>query len=146
MHPDDDRYKHLIGKNVVVPMGGGRTIPIIADDYVDMEFGTGALKITPGHDPNDYEIGKKHDLPIINIMNKDGSLNANAGDYNGMDRFDARARLWEDIEVDGLAIKVGAICGYSVRCFVAEVMNLHSLFCRSNRICNVFLGLSVVAR
>lgn len=87
-------------------MSGGRTIPIIADDYVDMEFGTGALKITPGHDPNDYEIGKKQNLPIINIMNKDGSMNANAGDYNGMDRFDARAKLWEDIEANDLAIKV----------------------------------------
>ena len=113
VHPEDDRYKHLVGKRVVVPMGGGRTIPIIADDYVDMEFGTGALKITPGHDPNDYEIGKKQNLEIINIMNKDGSLNANAGDYNGMDRFDARAKLWEDIEANGLAIKVGL-------CAVAE--------------------------
>jgi valyl-tRNA synthetase len=107
VHPEDERYKHLIGKSVVVPMGGGRTIPIIADDYVDVEFGTGALKITPGHDPNDYEIGKKQNLPIINIMNKDGSLNANAGDYNGMDRFDARHKLWEDMMASGLAIKVG---------------------------------------
>ena len=106
MNPEDDRYKHLVGKNVVVPLSGGRTIPIIADDYVDMEFGTGALKITPGHDPNDYEIGKRQNLPIINIMNKDGSMNANAGDYNGMDRFDARAKLWEDIEANDLAIKV----------------------------------------
>lgn len=106
MHPEDDRYKHLVGKNVVVPMSGGRTIPIIADEYVDMEFGTGALKITPGHDPNDYEIGKKQNLPIINIMNKDGSMNVNAGDYNGLDRFDARAKLWEDIEAADLAIKV----------------------------------------
>jgi valyl-tRNA synthetase len=106
VHPEDDRYKHLVGKNVVVPMSGGRTIPIIADEYVDMEFGTGALKITPGHDPNDYEIGKKQNLPIINIMNKDGSMNVNAGDYNGLDRFDARAKLWEDIEAADLAIKV----------------------------------------
>lgn len=106
VHPEDVRYKHLVGQSVVVPMSGGRTIPIIADDYVDMEFGTGALKITPGHDPNDYEIGKKQGLPIINIMNKDGSMNANAGDYNGMDRFDARAKLWEDIEANDLAIKV----------------------------------------
>eukprot|EP00544_Gedaniella_sp_CCMP2646_P006084 CAMPEP_0202496132 /NCGR_PEP_ID=MMETSP1361-20130828/19001_1 /ASSEMBLY_ACC=CAM_ASM_000849 /TAXON_ID=210615 /ORGANISM="Staurosira complex sp., Strain CCMP2646" /LENGTH=994 /DNA_ID=CAMNT_0049127377 /DNA_START=8 /DNA_END=2992 /DNA_ORIENTATION=+ len=106
VHPEDDRYKHLVGKNVVVPMSGGRTIPIIADEYVDMEFGTGALKITPGHDPNDYEIGKKQNLPTINVMNKDGSMNVNAGDYNGLDRFDARAKLWEDIEAADLAIKV----------------------------------------
>jgi valyl-tRNA synthetase len=106
VHPEDERYKHLVGKSVVVPMGEGRTIPVIADDYVDMEFGTGALKITPGHDPNDYAIGKRYDLPIINIMNKDGSLNSNAGAYDGMDRFDARAKLWEDMEAEGLTLKV----------------------------------------
>jgi len=106
VHPEDQRYKHLVGKQAVVPMGGGRTIPIIADDYVDMEFGTGALKITPGHDPNDYMIGHKNNLPTINIMNKDGSLNANAGNYNGFDRFDARQKIWEDMEADDLTIKV----------------------------------------
>ena len=106
VHPEDERYKHLVGKNVVVPMSDGRVIPIIADDYVDMEFGTGALKITPGHDPNDYAIGKKYDLPIINIMNKDGSLNQNAASYNGLDRFDARSKLWEDMEGEDLVIKV----------------------------------------
>ena len=106
VHPDDERYKHLVGKEAVVPMSGGRTIPIIADDYVDMEFGTGALKITPGHDPNDYAIGNKYSLPVINIMNKDGSLNANAGGYIGLDRFDARTKLWEDMEGVGLTIKV----------------------------------------
>jgi valyl-tRNA synthetase len=71
-----------------------------------MDFGTGALKITPGHDPNDYAIGKRADLPIINIMNKDGTLNENAGQYNGLDRFVAREKLWEDMEADGLAVKV----------------------------------------
>jgi len=106
VNPNDDRFKHLVGKNVVVPMSGGRTIPVIADDYVDMDFGTGALKITPGHDPNDYAIGKRFDLPIINVMNKDGSLNENAGDYNGLDRFDAREKIWEDMETEGLVIKV----------------------------------------
>lgn len=106
VNPDDDRFKKYVGKNVVVPMSGGRTIPVIADEYVDMEFGTGALKITPGHDPNDYAIGKKFDLPIINIMNKDGSLNDNAGEYNGLDRFDAREKLWKDMEEGGLTIKV----------------------------------------
>lgn len=106
VHPEDERYKHLVGKEAVVPMGGGRTVPIIADEYVDMEFGTGALKITPGHDPNDYAIGNKYSLPIINIMNKDGSLNSNAGDYNGLDRFHAREKLWSDMEANGLTIKV----------------------------------------
>lgn len=76
-----------------------RRIKVIADDYVDREFGTGALKITPGHDPNDYEIGKRFGLEIINIMNNDGSLNANAARYEGMDRFDARQKLWADMEV-----------------------------------------------
>jgi len=106
VHPEDERYKHLVGKEAIVPMSGGRTIPIIADEYVDMEFGTGALKITPGHDPNDYAIGKKFDLPIVNIMNKDGSMNGNAGDYDGLDRFECREKLWSDMEADGLVIKV----------------------------------------
>jgi len=106
VNPEDDRFKDFVGKRVVVPMSNGRTIPIIADEYVDIEFGTGALKITPGHDPNDYAIGKKFDLPIINIMNKDGSLNENAGDYNGLDRFEAREKLWSDMENAGLTIKV----------------------------------------
>lgn len=106
VHPEDDRYKALIGKKVVVPMSGGRTIPIIADEYVDMEFGTGALKITPGHDPNDYALGKKFDLPVINIMNKDGSMNVNTGSYDGLDRFECREKLWSDMEAEGLVIKV----------------------------------------
>ena len=104
VHPEDDRFKHLVGQRVKVPMSD-RTIPIIADDYVDMEFGTGALKITPGHDPNDYEIGKRHDLETINIMNRDATLNDNAGAYAGLDRFDARAKLWSDMEEAGIAIK-----------------------------------------
>lgn len=106
VHPEDDRYKHLIGKQVVVPRSGGRKIPIIADEYVDMEFGTGALKITPGHDPNDYALGKKFDLPIINVMNKDGSMNEKAGDYDGLDRFECREKLWNDMDTDGVVIKV----------------------------------------
>lgn len=106
VHPADERYSHLVGKQVVVPMSGGRTIPVIADEYVDMEFGTGALKITPGHDPNDYAIGKKFGLPIINIMNKDGSMNANAGSYNSLDRFECRDRLWADMKDADLTIQV----------------------------------------
>jgi valyl-tRNA synthetase len=105
VHPEDDRYRHLIGKEAEVPFSGGRKIPIIADDYVDREFGTGALKITPGHDVNDYEIGKRHDLPIINIMNDDGTLTAAAGAYAGRERFDARKALWDDMKQGGLVIK-----------------------------------------
>lgn len=105
VHPEDERFSHLIGKKAVVPLSGGRTIPIIADSYVDMEFGTGALKITPGHDINDYELGKRHNLDIINIMNNDGTLNAAAGVYENMDRFDVRKTLWADLKAQGLAVK-----------------------------------------
>jgi len=104
VHPEDPRYKHLIGKTVVVPTQG-REIPIIADEYVDMEFGTGALKITPGHDPNDYELGKKHALPTINIMNRDASINEAGGPYAGLDRFECRERLWADMGAAGLVLK-----------------------------------------
>lgn len=105
VHPEDARFKHLVGKRAVVPMSGGRTIPIIADTYVDMEFGTGALKITPGHDVNDYELGRRHDLETINIMNNDGTLNGNAGAYEGMDRFVARKALWKDLMEAGLGVR-----------------------------------------
>ncbi|XP_057851241.1 valine--tRNA ligase, chloroplastic/mitochondrial 2 isoform X2 [Cryptomeria japonica] len=105
VHPQDDRYKKYIGKMAIVPMSGGRVIPIVADNYVDREFGTGALKITPGHDQNDYVIGEKLGLPLINIMNKDGTLNENAGPYRGLDRFVARSRLWLDLETAGLALR-----------------------------------------
>ncbi|HEY54177.1 MAG TPA: valine--tRNA ligase [Caldilineae bacterium] len=104
VHPDDERYRHLIGKTCLVPMLN-RTIPIIHDTYVDREFGTGALKITPGHDPHDFEIGQRHGLRIINIMNKDATLNAEAGPYAGLDRFEARKKLWADMQTAGLTIK-----------------------------------------
>lgn len=104
VHPDDKRYQDYIGKTALVPMLN-REIPIIADEYVDMEFGTGALKITPGHDFNDFEIGEKHGLEIINIMNKDATLNKNAGQYAGMERFAARKKLWDDMEAAGMTIK-----------------------------------------
>jgi len=107
VHPEDERYQHLIGSYCLVPMLN-RRIPIIADEYVDREFGTGALKITPGHDPNDYEIGLRHKLPIINILNKDATLNENAGSYAGMDRFEARKKLWADMEAAGMTIRVEA--------------------------------------
>ena len=104
VHPDDERYRHLIGKTCLAPMLN-RTIPVIHDTYVSMEFGTGALKITPGHDPNDFEIGQRHGLPIINIMNKDATLNDEAGPYAGMERFAARKKLWADMAAAGLVIK-----------------------------------------
>eukprot|EP00850_Spirogloea_muscicola_P001167 SM000004S15037 [mRNA] locus=s4:974460:982270:+ [translate_table: standard] len=105
VHPEDERYARFVGKKAIVPCSGGREVPVIADEYVEREFGTGALKITPGHDPNDYAIGQKLGLPTINIMNKDGSLNENAGAYRGMDRFEARKKIWQDLEAEGLAIK-----------------------------------------
>ncbi len=104
VHPEDERYQQYIGKTVLVPMLE-REIPVIADEYVDREFGTGALKITPAHDPNDYEIGQKHNLPMINILNKDATLNEAAGPYAGLDRFEAREKLWADMEQAGLTIK-----------------------------------------
>ena len=105
VHPDDDRYKHLIGKTAYVPVLG-RAIPVIADTYVDREFGTGALKITPAHDFNDYEIGQRHNLKFINILNKNATMNAEAGPYEGLDRFVCREKLWADMTALGLTIKV----------------------------------------
>ena len=104
VHPDDERYRHLIGKRACVPILE-REIPIISDDYVDMEFGAGALKVTPSHDFNDYELAQKHDLQLLNILNKDASMNANAGKYAGLDRYACREQLWSDMEAAGLTIK-----------------------------------------
>ena len=104
VHPDDDRYKHLIGKKAYVPILG-REIRVIADTYVDMEFGTGGLKVTPAHDFNDYELSQKHNLPLINILNKDATINSNGGKYEGLDRFDCRKQLWDDMTEAGLTIK-----------------------------------------
>jgi len=104
IHPEDKRYQHLIGKTCLVPILD-RQIPVIADDYVDLEFGTGALKITPGHDPADYEIGQRHNLPVINILNADATMNDTAGPYAGMDRFECRTKLWADMEAQGLTLK-----------------------------------------
>lgn len=104
VNPNDDRYKHLIGKKAYVPILG-REIPIIADEYVDMEFGTGALKITPAHDFNDYEIAQKHNLPLISVLNKDATVNEQGGKYAGQDRYDCRQQLWDDMTEAGLTIK-----------------------------------------
>lgn len=106
VHPDDKRYKHLIGKEINLPLSG-RTIAIIADEYVDPEFGTGCVKITPAHDFNDYEVGKRHNLPLINIFTVDATLNDNAPEtYRGLDRFEARKQVVKDLEAAGLLIKV----------------------------------------
>ena len=101
VNPEDDRYKNLVGKNVILPVLK-RAIPIVADEAVDPEFGTGALKVTPGHDPADFEIGGRHDLPIVNVMNLDGTLNENAGPYKGYDRFKAREEIVKQLEAEGL--------------------------------------------
>jgi valyl-tRNA synthetase len=105
VNPNDDRYRHLIGKTVTLPIMQ-RQIPIIADELVDPEFGTGCVKVTPAHDPNDFEMGKRHNLPFINIMNKDGSLNENAGPFQGQDRFVARKNVVAQLEADEFLVKV----------------------------------------
>jgi valyl-tRNA synthetase len=104
VHPQDLRYQKFVGSMVVVPILG-RQIPVIADEYVDREFGTGALKITPGHDPNDFAIGERHHLPVISVLDEAARVNANGGPYAGQDRFDARKNLWEDMRQAGLVIK-----------------------------------------
>lgn len=105
VHPDDERYQDLIGKTIILPLMN-REIPIIADSYVDMEFGTGVVKITPAHDPNDFEVGNRHNLERINVMNNDGSMNELAGKYVGMDRFEARKAIVKDLKEQGMLIKV----------------------------------------
>ncbi len=105
VNPNDDRYKDLVGKMVELPLMN-RQIPIIADEYVDMEFGTGVVKITPAHDPNDFQVGKRHNLPEINMLNDDATINENGGKYAGMDRYEARKAMVEDLKVAGLLVKV----------------------------------------
>ncbi|MFF2595685.1 valine--tRNA ligase [Priestia megaterium] len=105
VHPEDDRYKHLIGKKVALPIVG-REIPIVGDDYVDMEFGSGAVKITPAHDPNDFEIGNRHNLERILVMNQDGTMNDKAGKYEGMDRFACRKQIVKDLQEDGVLFNI----------------------------------------
>ncbi|HUE99822.1 MAG TPA: valine--tRNA ligase [Anaerolineales bacterium] len=104
VHPDDERYKKYIGKTAIVPILN-REIPVIADEYVSMEFGTGALKITPGHDPNDYNIAQRHNLPILSILDESAKINENGGPYKGQDRFEARKNMWADMKKAGLVIK-----------------------------------------
>ena len=101
VHPKDKRYKRLVGRMAILP-ALGRKIPIIADQVVDIEFGTGAVKVTPAHDPTDYDLGQRHNLPMINVMNQNGTINSEGGPYAGMDRLDARKKLVEDLQRDGL--------------------------------------------
>jgi valyl-tRNA synthetase len=105
VHPDDERYRDYVGRTALVPILN-REIPVITDDYVDMDFGTGALKVTPGHDLNDFEIGKRHNLPIVNVMNKDATMSEAAGPYAGLDRDDCRKKMWADMEAAGLTLEV----------------------------------------
>ena len=105
VHPDDERYKDIVGKNVLLPLVN-KEIPIVADYYVDKEFGTGAVKITPAHDPNDFEVGKRHNLPEINIMNDDATINEKGGKYAGMDRYEARKAIVKDLEEQGYLVKI----------------------------------------
>ena len=105
VHPDDERYKDLVGKNVILPLVN-KEIPIIADSYVDKEFGTGVVKITPAHDPNDFEVGKRHNLPEINVLNDDATINENGGKYAGMDRYEAREAMVKDLDELGLLVEV----------------------------------------
>ncbi|HHU72888.1 MAG TPA: valine--tRNA ligase [Clostridiales bacterium] len=105
VHPEDERYKHLIGKMVMLPLVN-KEIPIIADSYVDKEFGTGVVKITPAHDPNDFEVGKRHKLPEINIMNDDATINEQGGKYVGMDRYVARKQIVKDLDELGLLVEI----------------------------------------
>ena len=108
VNPDDERYKDIVGKTLVLPLQG-RHIPIIADQYVDPEFGTGMVKITPAHDPNDFEVGNRHNLERINTMNEDATMNANAGKYEGLDRFEARKAIVSDLEEQGYMLKIEPI-------------------------------------
>ncbi|MCY6960387.1 valine--tRNA ligase [Clostridium brassicae] len=105
VNPEDERYKHLIGKKLILPLVG-REIPVVADDYVGIDFGTGAVKITPAHDPNDYEVGKRHDLPEIVVMDKKGAIVEGYGNYSGMDRYEARRAIVKDLEEQGYLVKI----------------------------------------
>jgi valyl-tRNA synthetase len=105
VHPSDERYKEIVGKTVLLPLMN-REIPVVADEYVDKEFGTGVVKITPAHDPNDFEVGARHDLPQINVMNDDGTINELGGKYVGMERYEARKAVLKDMEEQGYLIKI----------------------------------------
>lgn len=105
VHPEDERYAHLVGKTIILPIVG-REIPIVADDYVDKEFGTGVVKMTPAHDPNDFEVGNRHNLERILVMNEDGTMNDLAGKYAGMDRFECRKQIVKDLQEAGVLVEI----------------------------------------
>ncbi|MGN0454858.1 MAG: valine--tRNA ligase [Ruminococcus sp.] len=108
VHPDDERYKDFVGKTVTLPIVG-REIPVVADEYVEMDFGTGVVKITPAHDPNDFEVGLRHNLPVINVMDDTAHMNENAGKYKGMDRYECRKAIVKDLEEGGFLVKIEPI-------------------------------------
>jgi len=105
VNPNDERYQYLKGRQVWLPIVN-KTIPVVEDEYVDMEFGTGVVKITPAHDPNDFEVGKRHNLPEVNILNDDATINANGGKYEGLDRYEARKQIVEELEREGLLVRI----------------------------------------
>ena len=105
VHPDDERYKDLVGKMLILPLVG-REIPVIADEYVEKDFGTGCVKITPAHDPNDFLVGQRHNLEQILILNNDATINANGGKYEGMDRYEARKAIVDDLEKEGFLVRI----------------------------------------
>ncbi len=105
VNPKDERYAHLVGKTLILPLVN-KEIPIVADDYVDLEFGTGAVKITPAHDPNDYQVGKRHDLPQVVVLNENGTICEGYGKYSGLDRYEARKLIIEDLDKEGLLVKI----------------------------------------
>lgn len=105
VNPKDERYKDIVGKTLILPLVG-REIPVVADSYVDMEFGTGVVKITPAHDPNDFEVGKRHDLPVLNVLTEDAKIVDDYPDYAGMDRYEARKKIVEDLEKGGYLVEV----------------------------------------
>ena len=105
VNPKDERYTYLHGRSLWLPIVN-KVIPVVEDDYVDMEFGTGVVKITPGHDPNDFEVGKRHNLPVINVLNDDATINENGGKYAGLDRYDAREKIVEELKSLGLLVKI----------------------------------------
>ena len=105
VHPDDERYKDIVGKKVILPIVN-KEIPVVADNYVEIDFGTGVVKITPAHDPNDFEVGLRHNLPVINVLTEDGKMNENAGKYEGMDRYECRKAIVKELEEGGYLVKV----------------------------------------
>ena len=105
VHPDDERYRDCVGKNVILPLVG-REIPVVADSYVEMDFGTGVVKITPAHDPNDFEVGLRHHLPVITVTDEGGVMNAEAGRYEGLSLSECRKAIVKDLEDGGFLIKI----------------------------------------